>query len=504
LPSRILFVGFDSLDKDLLVQWADQGLLPNFQALLKTSTYGATENPPGLYGGSLWPSFATGLSPARHHRFFQLQARAGQYAEEPCYVSQIEGENFWEAIGEQDRRMAILDMPMARLSSRLNGIQLADWSTHDPEYGGAVSYPPALVDELRARFGDPMADRCDKMARRDYRSFLRDLQERMQQKLDLSLHLLASQQWDFFATVFSEAHCVGHHCWHLHDPTHPRHDGGAAAEIGDPLRDMYQALDRTLGRILEEAGRDAQTVVLASHGMGPLYNEYVLMDEIVRRLDAASRTATPRSGFRGLKRLWYALPAAWRESRLLQSAKAKWSGSLRRSLLVADRSSSLFYAVPLNPDVGAVRINLAGRQPQGRVQPGEEYRDLCEQLRGDLSAMVNGDTGRPVLSAVHITRDIYQGPYADEIPDVIVEWSRTEPVRSIDSPKIGRLKIPRMLGRTGDHRSRGMFFIHGPGVPAGPAKGSVSIMDFAPTIALLLGVRLENLDGKPIAGLIGY
>jgi hypothetical protein len=29
-------------------------------------------------------------------------------------------------------------------------------------------------------------------------------------------------------------------------------------------------------------------------------------------------------------------------------------------------------------------------------------------------------------------------------------------------------------------------------------------MDFAPTIALLLGVRLENLDGKPIAGLIGY
>ncbi len=66
MPARVLFVGFDGLDSKLIGEWAEAGILPTFHALLQTSAFAATKNPPGLYGGAVWPTFNTGLSPGRN------------------------------------------------------------------------------------------------------------------------------------------------------------------------------------------------------------------------------------------------------------------------------------------------------------------------------------------------------------------------------------------------------------------------------------------------------
>ena len=91
MPTRILFIGFDALDKDLLLQWAGSGILPTFRSLLHDATHGLIANPAGLYGGTLWPSFITGVSPARHRRFFQRQAPRGEYAEVDFRPSDCKG-----------------------------------------------------------------------------------------------------------------------------------------------------------------------------------------------------------------------------------------------------------------------------------------------------------------------------------------------------------------------------------------------------------------------------
>ncbi|HEX2387254.1 MAG TPA: phosphodiesterase, partial [Candidatus Binatia bacterium] len=69
MPARVLFVGFDALDSELLREWAEAGVLPTFRSLLKTSACGATQNPPGLYGGAVWPAFVTSLSPGYNGYF---------------------------------------------------------------------------------------------------------------------------------------------------------------------------------------------------------------------------------------------------------------------------------------------------------------------------------------------------------------------------------------------------------------------------------------------------
>jgi predicted AlkP superfamily phosphohydrolase/phosphomutase len=411
----------------------------------------------------------------------------------------MEGSAFWEALSDAGRKVAVIDVPHSRPVLHLNGIQLVNWTTHEPDTEIPISYPSALAGELIAQFGSRSPDHCDEVERTPagYKAFVNTLKERLRNKLDLSLHCLQQGDWDLQIAVFSEAHCVGHQYWHLHDPSHPRHDPLFAAAIGDPIKEIYQALDRALARLLEIIGLETRTIVLASHGMGPLYGESVLLDEILQRLEGRP-TSSSGSAFRSLKKYWYTLPPSLRELPLLRAAKARLRPSLHRSMLIPERKRRRFFAIPNNPHAGAVRINVAGRESHGLVQPGAEYREVCERLRSELLTLVNAETGSPVVAEVFLTGDLFAGPYIDELPDLLVEWSRKEPVRAIQSPLIGTLRIPEMRGRTGDHRDQGMFFFRRLGSRAMRVDHPVSVMDFAPTIGMLLGVSLEGLDGHVV------
>jgi predicted AlkP superfamily phosphohydrolase/phosphomutase len=70
LATRILLLEIDAGDRKLMLDWAAAGILPNLRSLLAKGLVGQTTTPPGLYVGATWPSFFTGVSPARHGTAF--------------------------------------------------------------------------------------------------------------------------------------------------------------------------------------------------------------------------------------------------------------------------------------------------------------------------------------------------------------------------------------------------------------------------------------------------
>ncbi len=54
-------------------------------------------------------------------------------------------------------------------------------------------------------------------------------------------------------------------------------------------------------------------------------------------------------------------------------------------------------AGPNNELFGAVRINLVGREPRGRVARGQEYDELLGWLSERLLELEDADTGRPLV-----------------------------------------------------------------------------------------------------------
>ena len=437
-------------------------MLPTFRSLLNRGLSGVTANPPGLFVGAVWPSFYTGVSPAKHGRYCYEQLRPGAYdfyrTNTPSFVKR---EPFWNALTRAGRKVAILDVPHT-YPGAVNGIQLAEWGAHDAVHG-FMSWPASLAREVEDRFGShPVPTRCNaERGPMEFRILRQQLVTGVSQKADVIAHFLQQKDWDFFAAVFSETHCGGHQCWHLHDETHPRYNEEVARFVGDPVKDVYMAIDSAIGHLVNQIGSETILIILCSHGMGPHYDGTFLLDDILRGLENAN---------------------AIKEQ--------------------SDLSSRKCFPIPNNDVSGAIRINLLGREPNGIIQPGPQYEELCATLTGDLLSLVNPDTGEPLVREVFRTMDRYDGEYIDHLPDLIIEWNRAKPISSVYSPKFGVIHKEYRGCRTGDHKPEGMFIALGPSIQPGHLEQRVSVTDFAPTIASLLDVLLPGVDGKPIEKLL--
>ena len=289
--SKLVFLEIDAGDCELIRRWADDGALPTFRALLARGLVGETVSLEGFFVGATWPSLYTGVNPARHGIHSLVQQKPGTYEFAVCPTGEhVKREPFWSHLSRAGRRLAILDIPLSGLAHDLNGIQSVEWGSHDCNYGFCAT-PPEFEADVLARFGrNPLAQSCNAYGRspEDFIEFRRQLCESVRLKSALTRHYLGQGGWDFFAQVFTESHCVGHQCWHLHDVTHPGHDPAVAAATGDPIRDVYRAIDAALGEVIAAAGDEATIVVLAGHRMAHKFGAQFLLPEILARLGVAT------------------------------------------------------------------------------------------------------------------------------------------------------------------------------------------------------------------------
>jgi predicted AlkP superfamily phosphohydrolase/phosphomutase len=397
----------------------------------------------------------------------------------------------------------VIDVPKTAPSQMHNGLHIVDWGSHDPDQAGFVVSPAAAAPEIVEKFGVETMHDCNALRTtgEQYRDFRDHLIDRAKRKTALSAHYLDKGNWDCFLTVFSESHCVGHQCWHLHDEQHQKYDPEFAAVAGDPICAVYQAIDRGIGELIRQAGDNTHIVVFASHGMGPHYDASFLLDDMLCRLENRQPGPVRSTLATVVPRLWQRLPRAVRNL-----AARPLRNRVRTSLGVdpaAGRAGRRCFKVPNNDAWGGIRVNLIGREPEGRVAAGRDYDDYCAELSRDLLAFVNVTTGEPLVKRVERSVDLFEGEYLHHLPDLLVEWNRSAPVAEIYSPKTGRISGEYRKCRTGDHTADGLFFVSGPGVTPGQVGEPVSVTDLAPTIAALSGVELTGVDGRSIGPLIG-
>lgn len=495
---RIVLIGLDAADKDLLLQGCEDGRLPNLQRMRAQGRWGIVASPPGFGSGAVWPSIYTGVSPARHGRYFYRQVRTGDYEATRFEDVDFRARPVWEVLAEAGRRVAVFDVPKAGLSEGLDGIHVVDWLVHGPVYHDIRTWPPEIARELVGKYGADPLPRCDQSGMRSAAEHvaLRDVfLARIERKEAATLDYLDREPWDLFLTVFADPHCVGHQCWHVRDPRHPAHVPAMAAAVGDPVLDVYAAIDASIGRIVDHVGDGAIVMVLSATGMGANYTGNLVLDEVLRRLEGKRRTRSLDWLVRAKQQAKRFLPRA------LRSRWRKTSRRIEERVAHADRERRRFFTVPHNDIAGAIRVNLAGREPAGIVRP-DELEAVYETLRRDLLALRNLDTGGPVVEDIVRVADHCQGEQLDDMPDFFVLWRREAQIERVGSPKVGEVVHRQRGNRTGDHRSDSILFARGPGITPGE-MAPCSIMDVAPTIAALLGVGLPQTDGHPIPEMCG-
>ena len=523
----VIVVGLDACDVTTVRRMARAGKLPTLGRLLGEWSHAKVRNPYAFFVGALWPSFFTARTAPRVGFHCWDTIAPETYERRLTNPREIVGRPFWYALSEAGRRVAVIDVPHTRVTERVNGIQVVEYGCHDRHFGLHTS-PPGLAAEIVSRVGAHPIFGVDTYAERQFapddyvhragefrtgdeeRALLRGMLEGLERKRRLSTAFLAEGGWDLFISVFGESHAIGHQCWYLHDPSHPRHDAKLAQELGDPIEHVYVGLDKALGDHLALAPQHSTVFVLLSHGMGPHYDGTHLLEEVLARIDAVdSGRRRGRASLRLGAATWSRLPALVREPlkpaaaavlrRYLQRHGA--SPSFEGDRGPDDRARRRFFMSPNNSVYGGVRMNLKGREPKGVIAPGPEFDAACEQLTRDLLALVNVDTGAPVVRSVERTDARYARAHRDELPDLLIDWNHDALTETVWSPKTGIVHVPYTNWRTGDHKPGGFLLASGPGINPGSDLGEIDIADLGPSICARLGVALREVEGRPVAAL---
>jgi len=540
----VIAIGLDSAEPKVIEKWMAEGKLPNLSRLCEQGTQARLENFDAFSAETPWTTFLTGVSPKTLGYWSPLKFREGTYKTETLAAYAFEEYPLFYSLGKE-YRVAVFDVPQARLSEQVNGPQVLAWGAHSPQ-GPSVSQPAELFQQVVDQYGPHPGLHNDyaECLNLEKTLWVRDLLlTGVKRRIDACRDLVKQEAWDLFLTVFGEAHGAGHNLWQLSQPEHPLYETLHQKVEKDPMLEVFQEIDRGIGEIMANAPENATVVVFSAHGMGPNTMDLpsiLFLPEFLYRLNFPGKTmlangkpgeplGPPRSYQKRNSWIWDVWTTKTDPNplrRFLRANLGQRAFKLVQPFLGPAQADDLIspfelmgkvrevpwqptgWYTPLWPKMkafalqsfseGYVRINLKGREPQGIVDPSE-YDSLCEEITEKLKALKDARTGTPMARKIIKTRQSAddRNPRLPDA-DLVVVWQDDYATDVVESPDIGRIgPVPHF--RSGSHRPEGFLIASGPGIAPGHQLPKGHALDLAPTILSLMGAPLKpHFEGKPL------
>ena len=149
-----------------------------------------------------------------------------------------------------------------------------------------------------------------------------------------------------------------------------------------------------------------------------------------------------------------------------------------------------------------IYCNLEGREKYGIVLPGREYEEVREYIISGLRELTDPMTGQRVFKNVHRREDLYEGPFVDYAPDIVLETADSH-YQVGDKLFCEELfEDVKKYEITGKHHPDGILIAYGKGIRKGAKLQGARICDLAPTILYMMGEKVPtDMDGSVLAGL---
>ena len=502
VSTRVLVVGLDMGDGDVIRHLACQGRVPHLAALFSSGVGMELKTTAEVLHTSTWPTFATGTLPGRHGVYYPYQPRPGHQLAPHIQPDQYGTPTFWRLADAQGRRCLVYDVPETFPDAEYRGRAIFDWGTW-AWYGKPHGQPAPLLRELKSRFGAyPLGYEAKQVgsASLDPTVLEARLLRSVQYKARTARWLLEREAYDLAVIGFCETHAAGHYLWPVGVDV-----VGAADDVRfQPLFNVYAAIDEALGALGDSVPHDAAVMVVSGDGVRPNRSAWHLLPGMLARLGYTHlRTGNPGSQGAGsgpslLSRVRRAVPE---QARLRITNCLPWwmRDQLATSIQAREIDWSKTRAFTLPTDLeGCIRINLKGREPQGIVEPGTEYVELCQQIKARLEELINPASDTRAVRRVWIRNDVFPGDRQEHLPDLVVAWRDDAAFTALASPRFGMVEGPSPDPRPGTHSSRGFLLAGGAGIPSTPLRHG-HLVDIAPTVLRLLGLGpVAAMDGRPL------
>src|ERR1700722_11650215 len=262
--------------------------------------------------------------------------------------------------------------------------------------------------------------------------------------------------------VFDTTDRVQHMFWRYLEEDHPAARDVPHSEHPQVIQDLYQRMDKLIGRVMEKIDDDTLLMVISDHGFKS-FNRCMNLNAWLHQ-----------NGYLTLKEG--------------KTESGDWFEDV-------DWSRTRAYTMGLN----GLYLNLKGREKQGTVDPSEAEA-LKEEIKQKLNGLVDPASGTVGITGVFLTSNVYRGPYSENAPDILVGYGAGYRASwdSVMGKVTEKIFEDNMKAWSGDHcidprLVPGVLFSSHKFIEEKPA-----IVDVAPTILKLFGLGLPaHFDGKP-------
>jgi predicted AlkP superfamily phosphohydrolase/phosphomutase len=494
---ELLLVGIDAACEEVTDSLVADGVVPTLARLTTEGPNGPLRSQVPPWTASAWPSLYTGTNPGKHGVFGFLTYEG--YDWDVVNATHVRERPLWHTLDHHGLSSVVVNVPVTAPPEPFDGALVPGYvGPEDPP-----CHPEGVLDDVRAAVGDyrvyPRWTGTGHEPTRDERvAEYRDLVASrgaafryLAERFDPDFGFLQFQQSD---TVFHEL---------------PGDD--------DAVASVYGAIDDELAATIE-AVEPRMVVLCSDHGMGRYDGYEFRVNELLRREGLAAGV----SGAGGMPEWGLVRDAeltgagddpSLAERAMSAAARAGVTSQRIGAVLAALRLDGLVARVVPDDLVRAgiervdfpasqaymrsriecgVRVNLAGREPEGVVQP-EEYDALCDRLV-ELFRAVETPDGDPVFERVDRREAFFDGPRIDDAPDVVVVPTDFDQFLSaqLRESVFGEPREPY------NHKWDGMLALSGPGTEAADLDGA-HLFDVAPTVLTLLGLPVdERMDGRSL------
>ena len=498
---RILCLGIDGADHDLVRDLLGQGKLPTLARIGEGGAFGPLRSTIPAVTPTAWSSFLTGLNPAGHG-IFNFSTNPNRSVQRVESAQSRAGAPLWRMLGQAGIRSCFVTVPFTYPAEPIEGLVVTG-------YGGPER-PQILPDSARERIlaahpdlvtsHHPMAERWWE----DFAAFTRKLLDHVDQIADVCrLAMELEPDLGLLCVDFMSSDFAGHLGYHRLDPSHPAHD---PAEAGDELVRVYQAVDRACGELLDEAaerfGEEPTAIVISDHGMKPIYWNF----HANRWLEEEGHLRYRRRSLQPLK--GGSLTDLAKVDQRLARTRRGYARALDLLTFLPRPAVDRAFA---DIDFGRTRaycFATGGQVFLGEASGARRDPRYLERLAAELAGVRHPESGEPAFE-VRRKEELYRGPYLDKAPELVI-LPRDERIH-VDSsrrPWTGafgrheRLDPASFYGYSGHHALAGILAAAGPGIRPGHPPEESEITQMAATILRLFGLAADGLDGAPIEAIL--
>jgi predicted AlkP superfamily phosphohydrolase/phosphomutase len=500
---QTLLVGLDAACLPVLGPLFETGELPHLEPLFENGATGPLESQIPPWTASAWPSLYTGVNPGKHGVFDFL--RFDGYDWDIVNATDVRQRTLWEYADDAGLTSVVVNAPVTSPPPEIDGAVVPGYlAPEDP-----TCHPEGILEDVRGAIGGYRV-----YARRETDE--RAGEERFEDYLELTHMRGAAFRYladrfdpEFGFVQFQKTDAV------FHD--YPGDRG--------KVRDIYRAVDEQVGKLLDFCDPDV-VVVVSDHGMGEYDGYEVRVNRFLRGAGVVETT----TGGQGVPS-WFQI----KDERLIEGERRDDSGrpllerlaataaefglTYQRGKAVLERlglaevvgrhvpvgtvfaaSDAVDFAASQaylrSPSELGVRLNVAGRDPEG-VVPAAEYERVRQDVISLLSAITTPE-GAPVFEEVVPHEEYIHGPYAGEAVDVLAVPNDFE--HSLSALVVDEFANPEPW----NHKRHGVVAVAGEGVDSDADLAGAHLFDVAPTVLSTLGLApAEAMDGTPLPAVEG-